>query len=250
MSGGSALLAALAAGSAVLALPSGGRDVGSTSRAAGAAAAGARRGTGSTDGTARSGRDPGGRRRGLLGRLRRAPEPLDVAAVVDAVATQVRAGAEPGTAWTVALEVVADTSGSGSGPTTDREGDGPVGAPVGAGPDWRDPAQRPVVAAWRLAGTTGAPLAEVLERVAESTRLEAEVEAQVAGSLAAPRATARLLGVLPFAGLGLGQLVGAHPFAVLLGTWPGRACAALGLGLLVAGRAWTAALLRAAERAS
>jgi tight adherence protein B len=106
-------------------------------------------------------------------------------------------------------------------------------------------------AAWALCEDVGAPLAEVLHAVADAIRQDGEIEADIESALAAPRSTARLLSLLPLAGLLLGQLVGARPVHVLLHTLAGRLCALTGLVLALVGRWWanrlvarTAALLQ------
>jgi tight adherence protein B len=96
---------------------------------------------------------------------------------------------------------------------------------------------------------TGAPLAACLERLAAAVRAEAAAADERASALAGPRATAQVLGWLPAAGIGLGALVGADPVHALLTTAPGRLCAAAGTALWLAGRLWSAALVRAAARA-
>jgi len=103
--------------------------------------------------------------------------------------------------------------------------------------------------AWRTSETTGAPAAAVLDRLVTSLLDDASAQDARDAALAGPRATARLLAVLPLAGVLLGVLVGADPVAVLLGTAPGRWCAAVGLTATALGWAWTALLVRAAERA-
>ena len=112
------------------------------------------------------------------------------------------------------------------------------------------PAWRSLAAAWRLSEQTGAPLADVLDRLAVGLRQEAEVEAEVEAALAAPRATARLLAGLPLVGVALGELIGAHPLAVLVGTPMGRVCAVGGLVLAGVGQLWTRALVARVVRAA
>ncbi|WP_460461259.1 type II secretion system F family protein, partial [Angustibacter peucedani] len=101
--------------------------------------------------------------------------------------------------------------------------------------------------AWRLADRTGAPLADLLDGAAAAARDDRAVAGEVEVALAGPRATVRLLTALPLGGLALGQLMGAHPVLVLLGTTPGRACAVLGAGLLLVGRSWMRRLVSAVQ---
>ncbi|MFV2113939.1 hypothetical protein ACFHW0_16580 [Micromonospora sp. LOL_025] len=93
-------------------------------------------------------------------------------------------------------------------------------------------------AAVRLADQTGAPLAELLERIEADARSAdrglAAAEAQAAGA----RATALLLAALPLGGIGLGYGIGVDPVAVLLHTPVGGACAVVAIALQVAGLFW------------
>lgn len=99
----------------------------------------------------------------------------------------------------------------------------------------------------RMSESAGAPLATSLERAAEHAeeRIDALLGRQSA--LAAPRATGRILSLLPLLGLGLGVLMGSDPVGVLTGSVLGALTGLLGLGLAFAGRRWTAALVHRAE---
>jgi tight adherence protein B len=112
-------------------------------------------------------------------------------------------------------------------------------------PVWRreaqvrgSPALLAVAEGWALTERHGAPLVDVLDVVVGALRDAARTDAAVETALAAPRATARLLGVLPLGGLVLGELVGVHPVSVLLGTAAGRVVGCAGLGCTLAGRMW------------
>ena len=93
---------------------------------------------------------------------------------------------------------------------------------------------------------SGAPLAGVLGRYADA--LEGSLDQQAAREtvLAGPQATVRLLTWLPAGGLALGYLLGANPPAVLAGSPLGWSAAAAGVGLSLAGRMWSRALMRRA----
>ena len=99
----------------------------------------------------------------------------------------------------------------------------------------------------RMSESAGAPLATSLERAAEHAeeRIDALLGRQSA--LAAPRATGRILSWLPLLGLGLGVLMGSDPVGVLTSSILGALTGVLGLGLALAGRRWTAALVHRAE---
>ncbi|WP_426563886.1 type II secretion system F family protein [Angustibacter sp. McL0619] len=158
--------------------------------------------------------------------------------LVEMVSVQVRAGASPTAAWRAAVDVL------GLGPAGDVAD--PSGWLVAAGRQL--PAARAAAAGWRLAERTGAPLSDVLDGVAGALRDESALAADVEAALAGPRATVRLLMVLPVGAVLLGQLIGADPVRVLTTTGPGRVCALAGLLLLGLGRWWMAHLVRRVGR--
>lgn len=106
------------------------------------------------------------------------------------------------------------------------------------------------MAAARTATTVGAPLASVLDRIAESVALDEECEGELRAAFAGPRSTATVIGWLPALGLAVGVLLGADPLRVLVGGGLGTVAGVVGLLLLVAGRLWTGALLARAERSA
>ena len=114
----------------------------------------------------------------------------------------------------------------------------------------REPRIRDQLAAsFDIAGASGCPLADVLTRFAAQLEVEDDAEAARQTALAGPRATVSLLTWLPAMGLGLGVALGVDPLAILLGTPLGLAALAAGLVLTVAGRTWSARLVRAAAGA-
>jgi tight adherence protein B len=106
-----------------------------------------------------------------------------------------------------------------------------------------------LAACFDIAGASGCPLADVLTRFAAQLEVEDDAEAARQTALAGPRATVSLLTWLPAMGLGLGAALGVDPLAILLGTPLGLAALAAGLVLTVAGRTWSARLVRAAAGA-
>jgi tight adherence protein B len=98
---------------------------------------------------------------------------------------------------------------------------------------------RALASAWRVAEESGAAFAGIVDRLADSLRSDEAIRRQTAASLAGARATARLLAALPFFGAALGYALGADPIAFLTGAPVGWAVLAAGLGLSVAGLAWT-----------
>jgi tight adherence protein B len=103
-----------------------------------------------------------------------------------------------------------------------------------------------VAGAWALAQRHGIPLADLLDGAQRDIRWGVRFGRTVAAQLAGPRATAAVLTVLPVLGIGLGQLVGADPVAVLRGGVVGQVLLVVGVALLAAGSAWTEKILRSA----
>lgn len=104
-----------------------------------------------------------------------------------------------------------------------------------------------VAACIETAEASGSPLAGVLDRLAAQLEADADAAAARAVALAGPRATSQVLSVLPIAGLGLGLLMGADPVGMLLSTPLGSLCLGLGFVLTLAGRWWSARLVRSAS---
>jgi len=107
----------------------------------------------------------------------------------------------------------------------------------------------PLAHAWRVGTLSGAPIADVLARVADGLVDHEHQHRAVAVALAGPRSSGALLAVLPVVGIGLGAAMGAHPLAVLLGTPGGRLLCCVGVLLDAAGLLWTQRLIQAAQRA-
>ena len=101
-----------------------------------------------------------------------------------------------------------------------------------------------VAAAVELAETTGAPLADVLDRLDADLRAADRVRATATAQLAGARASAWLLTAMPLAGIGLGHAIGADPLRVLLRTPLGAGCLLGAVALQLAGLAWADRLAR------
>jgi tight adherence protein B len=104
-----------------------------------------------------------------------------------------------------------------------------------------------IAAAWRVADRSGAGLAVVLDRVSNTLRSDQAAVREVEASLGPPRATARMLAVLPFLGLLLGAGIGGDPLAFLVRTGAGNACLVVGCGLALVGVWWVERLADAVE---
>lgn len=110
---------------------------------------------------------------------------------------------------------------------------------------WRSDAARPgragllaLARAWRVSGVTGAPMARPLQDVAAALAAQESVATVVTAELSAPRATGRLLAVLPLFGLVLGFVIGGNPLSFLLQNRVGEICLVLGVALASAGVLW------------
>jgi tight adherence protein B len=140
------------------------------------------------------------------------------------LAADLRAGLPPVTAWE---EFGAAIVGGATVATSRRHR---------AGRDER--IARLTSAAWRLAEQTGAPVADLIERVEADARAGDRAGAAASAQAAGARATAWLLGTLPVGGLALGYAIGADPLRILLHTPLGAGCALAALALQVAGLMW------------
>ncbi len=110
------------------------------------------------------------------------------------------------------------------------------------------PVLRHLAACWRVGERSGAGLAASVSRLATSARAAEDIRAALEGQLAVPRATARMLALLPVIGIVFGTLLGADPLDWLTSSPPGRACLAGGALLTVAGLWWTGRIATSVER--
>ena len=93
-------------------------------------------------------------------------------------------------------------------------------------------------AVWRLAEQTGAPAADLVERIEADGRAADRARASADAQAAGAQATALLLAALPLGGIALGYGIGVDPLRVLLHTPIGAACAAGSVLLQCAGLLW------------
>lgn len=162
------------------------------------------------------------------------------AVAVRTLAVLLQAGAVPLSAWRHLAE-----SGDAHAEHVVARAD--AGMPLvtaieGEGGAWRD-----VAAAWDVATTVGAPLADVLRGLAETMRDSATAADDVRIALAEPAGTARLLLWMPLFGLLLGLVLGFDTVSVIFGNVLGAACAVAGILLVLAARSWTRRLLKRAS---
>lgn len=164
----------------------------------------------------------------------------DVADSVLTLAVLLQAGAIPLVAWRH-LASTGDPVAEAVLARTD-EGMPLVTAIEAQGGPWRE-----LAAAWEIATTVGAPLADVLRTIAEALRDAASAADDVRVALAEPAGTARLLLWMPVAGLLLGFALGFDTVGVVARNPLGAACVVAGLLLVIAARLWTRRLLRRAR---
>jgi len=182
-------------------------------------------------------------RRGARRRADAAAFRAEVARVVRAASAELRAGVDPAAALRAATGnaseawVAVHTADGGDVRTALQA--------VASTPGGESLAD--ISAAWYLAEQAGAPLAGMLDRMANSIHAEVELDREVALEAGPARATARLMAVLPLFGLGLGFLLGVNPVAVLMGSGLGVACLVGGLALACAGLWWIERIVSALD---
>lgn len=105
-----------------------------------------------------------------------------------------------------------------------------------------------VAAAWLISQRTGAALADVLDNVADSHRRRVEVRQALEVEVAGPRATARLMSLLPLVGIGFAMMLGADPLRWFFSSWPALLCLLAGIALNLGGYLWLTRIVRGVER--
>jgi tight adherence protein B len=118
---------------------------------------------------------------------------------------------------------------------------------------WRSQARGPGYAglidlarAWQVSSRSGASMSVALEHVADGLAADQSLRAVVAGELSAPRATGKVMAVLPGCGVGLGYLLGGDPVDWLLVGPLGWGCLLGGVVLACLGVLWIEALAQRA----
>lgn len=107
---------------------------------------------------------------------------------------------------------------------------------------------RLITSVWRLAERTGAPAADLVERIEADARAADRAAASAAAQAAGAQATALLLAGLPVGGIALGLTIGADPVGVLLHTPLGGACAIGAVVLQGGGLVWSERLMAGVAR--
>ena len=161
------------------------------------------------------------------------------------IANQVRVGRIPAEALALAAE---DAPVLAVASRVQRNGGDVVAALLGQAlrPGCRG--LRDLARAWQVGTRTGAPMADLLDQVASALRADQSVERTIASELAGPRATGRVMAVLPLCGIGLGYLLGGDPVAFLLSGPLGWACLIGGAVFAACGVLWIEWLARQVGR--
>jgi tight adherence protein B len=209
---------------------------------------------------------PGRPSTGRLGpgyrRTKRA-RPTPAAVLVERLAVLVGAGVAPARAWGHVgaveppgpvrrlAEAVALDGGDGVAVSTSlvswldtRPFEGAVDS------DGHDRTWRQVACAWRVAETSGAPMADCLHSLVSALRAADEARRDVQVALSGPRATANVVLALPPVGLLFSAGLGFDTGAVLVGTPIGWACVVVAVCLVVVAGRWNARLVRGAHPSS
>jgi tight adherence protein B len=177
----------------------------------------------------------------------RPPDLAAVASTVQRLAVLLNAGVSPPAAWgylregSLAGHVAAAIDGGMS------VADAVAGAASTHAPPGERDAWLGLAAAWAVATDAGAPLASTLRDFAESLRGLSQAQREIAVALAAPKATARLVLVLPAVGVLFGVLLGFNTLGTLFTTLPGWVCLLGGSGLMLLAWRWNRGLVARAQ---
>jgi tight adherence protein B len=173
----------------------------------------------------------------------------DAAELAEHLAAAFRAGLPPSRTWALLAARPGPFAGLAAAVALRTELGLPGGRSLLRAAGRRGAAVVPLAAALDLCERSGAPTADVLDRLAAGLRAEAAAATDARIALAAPRATAGVLSLLPIAGLGLGALLGVDTVHVLVSTSAGHACLVLGAAAWAAGRWWIRRLVASAGSA-
>ncbi|MDQ1250910.1 MAG: tight adherence protein [Actinomycetota bacterium] len=105
-----------------------------------------------------------------------------------------------------------------------------------------------LAAVWQVSAGSGAGLSDAAYRLGAAALQRERLRRDLASQMAGPKATARVLALLPLIGLVLGSGIGGSPFAWLLGTPAGWGVLIVGLTLEVVGVLWVRRLVGQVEK--
>jgi tight adherence protein B len=167
-----------------------------------------------------------------------------LAEALGALAAELRAGRPLEEATATAVGSCPDPATAGALRPALRLGEPPPGPAV----DDTGRALARLAAAVRLSASTGCSLAGVVTAVEDDLRARLHAGQELRSAVAGPRASATVLAGLPVLGLLMGSGVGADPWRVLTTTGTGTVLLVVGVGLELAGTAWSARLVAGAVR--
>ncbi|MDT5016391.1 MAG: tight adherence protein [Mycobacterium sp.] len=182
------------------------------------------------------------RRRHRRRRRARAAEESALQGALDVLVGELRVGAHPVAAFSVAAR---DVDGVVAEALRTIAARARLGADVGAG--LRSVARRSslpsqwerLAVCWRLAESHGLAIAALMQTAQRDLVERARFSARVDAGMAGARATAAVLACLPLVGIGLGQLIGADPLQFLLSGGVGGWLLVIGVALACAGLSWS-----------
>ncbi|WP_422115555.1 type II secretion system F family protein [Brachybacterium sp. UNK5269] len=170
--------------------------------------------------------------------------PLEVARLIEQLATVISSGSGIRPAWAAVARTLPDgdlrdlarAAAAGSDPRRSA-----------AGPLHDSQMVSSLGAALTVCERTGAPTAAMLQTLAEALRDLHDAAQARRSAFAGPRSTARILLVLPVAGLGLGMLLGGDPLRLLTSSGAGRLLGLTGIALTLLGWWWMRRLIHRAD---
>ena len=179
-------------------------------------------------------------RRAMQGR--RAAESVALQSALEVLVGELRVGAHPVAAFSVAAQEVAGPVADGMRAVAARAR---LGADVAAGLDdvavasplpmhWHR-----LAVCWRLAEARGLAVATLMQTAAQDIVERERFSARVTAAMAGARTTAAMLAGLPVIGIALGQMIGAEPVAFLLAPGVGGWLLVIGVLLACAGLLWS-----------
>jgi tight adherence protein B len=169
-------------------------------------------------------------------------ESRELETAIDVLVGELRVGAHPAAAFAVAAD---ETAGPVAGACRAVAARARLGADVAAG--LRGVGETSVLPSqwerlavcWQLAADHGLAMSALMHAaqrdIAERQRFSGQVQSAMAGA----RATATILASLPVLSVLMGQLIGAHPIAFLLGGQLGGCLLVVGLTLICGGLLWS-----------
>ncbi|MGO1388773.1 type II secretion system F family protein [Brachybacterium alimentarium] len=169
---------------------------------------------------------------------------LEVARMVEQLATVISSGAGVRQAWAAVahsmpegeLAEMARAAAAGADPRRAASGSLARSETIGS-----------LGAALSVCERTGAPTAGMLQSLADALRDLHDAAQARRSAFTGPRSTAKILLVLPLAGLGLGVLLGGDPLRLLVSSPSGHLLGALGIALTGLGWWWMQRLIHRAD---